>query len=325
MDNLFNSISFFSNELLELIKLVDKNDLNRITEIRIRVNKPLIVYLLKEPYFLGHNGKLINHYNSSVYCTNEIVFEDTINRLCNNSIHTYISSLIDGYCTTDNGVRVGVCSTAIHNENEMYSIKNITSINVRIPRQHKDCSRNILNELYINSLPSVIIAGAPSAGKTTVIRDMARALSSGFNGKYRKVCVIDERNEIANGFDVGINTDYLMSFDKARGIEIATRTLSPDLLICDEIGNMKELKAIRYGFDSGISFVVTIHASSMYELINRPIAKELINTGQFDYIVLLKDYTNSFEVYSINKEKIIENSNSFINNDVFYIYGSSNH
>ncbi|MGN1202171.1 MAG: hypothetical protein ACI4RF_02665, partial [Eubacterium sp.] len=214
--------------------------------------------------------------------------------------------------------RVGIGAAAVYKDGKMNSVKDINSINIRIAGEHRDCSRKILNLLYTKSTPSIIVAGAVLSGKTTFLRDLSRLLSSGFAGKYRKVAVVDERREISSGFDVGINTDVLAGFEKAKGIEIATRTLSPDIIVCDEIGNINELNAIKYGFSTGVSFAVSVHMKNEKQLLSNRIVSQLIATDEFDYIVLLQSFTDKFEIIDLRSEENESNRND--NDNPFFIF-----
>ena len=316
MDNISKIAELFPLKIKELLFALDIRLLNQITEIRVRRRLPLIIYISKNPFFLSNYGKLVNHYSDSCISINDEEFDSITDVICNNSYHTKMNTMINGYVTTNSGSRIGIASTAVYKDSLISSVKNISSLNIRIAKQVKNCSRKILNSLYVNSLPSVIIAGPPACGKTTVLRDMTRLLSSGFAGKYRKVSIIDEREELSSGFDVGINTDILRCFDKAKGIEIAVRTMSPELIVCDEIGNEKELDAIKFGFSSGVSFAVSVHISQFSSIFASPIIRGLINTGQFNYIIVLKDYTNEFDIYDIS-EANVENSGIYNDNNIF--------
>lgn len=317
MDNITYFISLMPKHLGDIFNSFDKSTLNLISEIRFRRNKPVIVYLKTVPYFISIGGRLVNSFSANTVLIDDESFDFITDRLCCRSYHTNMHTMIDGYITTKNGSRVGISSTAVYKDNSVCSVKDISSINIRIAKEYKDCSRKILNMLYTKNTPSIIVAGAVLSGKTTFLRDFSRLLSSGFAGRYRKISIVDERCEIASSFDVGINTDVLTGFEKAKGIEIATRTLSPDIIVCDEIGNINELDAIKYGFSTGVSFAVSVHMKSERELLKNYIVNELISTGEFDYIVLLKSFTDEFEIIDLRSEQS-ENSRNDNDNPFFF-------
>lgn len=318
MDNISYFISLFPSYLSDIFKGFDKKIISMITEIRLRRNKAVIIYIKNTPYFISVGGKLISSYSDNVIQIGEDDFDFITDRLCNHSFHTNMHTMIDGYITAKNGSRVGIGAAAVYKDNSINSVKNINSINIRIAREYRNCSREILNTLYTESDPSIIVAGPVLSGKTTFLRDFSRLLSSGFAGKYRKVTIVDERREIASGFDVGVNTDVLTGYEKAKGIEIATRTLSPDIIVCDEIGNISELEAIKYGFSTGISFAVSVHIKDKTQLLTNHIVSRLIETEEFDYIVLLKSFTDAFEIIDLRSESIENNRNG--NDNPFLIF-----
>ena len=295
-DGIALSISALPSEILKYLN-----------EIRIRKNKPLILVFGKNCLFITQKGKLLNHYSELAYTVSEDEFDLIFRRLSNYSVHSVIDNLTKGFITAEGGNRVGVTSTAVVKENEITSVKDINSLNIRIANEVRDCSRQILNMLYVNSFPSIIVASPPAGGKTTFLRDYARLLSSGFNSRYRKVVIIDERNEIAykgeNGIyaDIGLNTDVVTGFPKKDGIEMAIRTLSPEIIVCDEILSSAEVAAMADGFNSGVKFAVSVHASSKKELAEKAIIKELVLQNEFEYIVLLNDYTNDFEIMEVSE------------------------
>lgn len=321
MDNLLKLYKLLDDELRGIFELLPKHIASAICEVRIRAEKPLIIYIKNTPYFITKSGKLINNICSDIVLISNKQFEYIVNAACNNSFHSNVSTMLNGYVTTKDGLRIGVCSTAVRKNSQLYSIKDITSLSIRIPHQIDNCSGVILSSVYDTPFPNIIIASAPSGGKTTLLRDMCKKLSSGYRGNYSKVTVIDEREEISTGFDVGINTDVIKCFTKKEGIELAVRTLSPQIIVCDEIGNEDEVNAIRYGFSSGVSFIVTVHASSYNDLIKRSVVQKLISTEQFKYIVLLKDYTNDYEIFDITGEES-ENCRKS-DGDNFFCYGGN--
>ncbi len=301
-------IPCLSDGINNSLALLPAEVLNCITELRIRKNLPLVTVFGNRVCFITPQGKLMNHISEYAYTVGEDEFDLIFRRLCNYSVHCEIDNMINGFITVSGGNRVGVCSSAVTNCGRVTAVKNPTSLNIRIANEIKDCAKSVLNTVYVNKLPSIIVAAPPGGGKTTFLRDFARLLSSGFNNKYRKVCIVDERNEIAccdssGGFaDIGLNTDVICGFPKAIGIENAIRSLSPEIIVCDEISSEKEIKAMKNGFLSGTAFAVSVHAGSMLQLMNKQIVQDLIDTGEFEYTVFLKNYTDELEITQVGAQ-----------------------
>lgn len=322
MDNIFSAVDKLSPKLKSVFLSFDSVTLANITEIRLRVNKPIVVYVLNSPYFISKYDKLINHYTADCKTIGADDFILILNNYCNNSHHTNMNTMIKGYVTDETGSRIGIAGQAVYKNNELSSIRNISSLNIRISHNICDCSRKILNLIYKNENTSFIVAGPPSSGKTTMLRDIARLLSSGYLGKYRKVSVIDERCELAAGFDIGLNSDVICSYPKALGIEMAVRTLSPQVIVCDEIGNLNEVEAIKFGFSCGASFVLSVHLKSLSDLAKNQILNSLICTGEFSYIICLNENLNDFDIIKITEDDF-ENSRNNNDNGFFYISGNT--
>lgn len=307
MNKLDYIISFLGEETQAVFNMIDTVIKEKITEIRIRRDKPLTIVIRNTSYFIDHNGDLYDYVYSGCVNIDGKAFDELFYRLCDYSLYSSMENMKNGYIILSNGARVGIASTAVFNDGSMQSVKDITSLNIRVPRQVDGCADSVLNFLYMNAFPSIIVTGAPNSGKTTLLRDLAKQLSNGFGSHFRKVAVIDERNEIAGKcndsftMDLGVNTDVLTGFSKAKGIEIATRTLSPEIIICDEISNLSELESIKFGFSAGVSFALSVHASSKSDLAKKPIIKGLIETNEFEYIVLLDGRNYSDEIIEVSE------------------------
>lgn len=307
-----------SDGIINALSALPAEILKQINEIRIRKNLPLILVFGKSCIFITGKGKLLNHFSEQCYTVEDEEFDLIFRRLSNYSVHSVLDNLTKGFIMADGGNRIGVTSTAVVKEKGITAVKEINSLNIRISNEIKDCSRQILNMLYVNNFPSIIVASSPSGGKTTFLRDFTRLLSGGFNNRYRKITVVDERNEIAykdaNGInaDIGINTDVLTGYPKSLGIEMAIRTLSPEMIVCDEISSSDEIEAMEDGFLSGVKFAVSVHASSRKEIIEKKIIRMLIEKNEFDYIILLNDYTNDFEIMEVSeiRSEILRNYSS---------------
>ena len=302
MSELDYILSYMNDELKTVLSLLDSNIQPRVNEIRIRKENFLVIVIKNTSYFIDFNGDIYDYPSSHCVFINAAAFDDLFLKFCNYSVYSNSKNINNGFITLDNGSRIGVSGTAVYENNEIINVKDISSMNIRISKEIKNCSEGILNFLYVNSFPSIIVAGKPNSGKTTLLRDMARLLSSGFNNRFAKLAIVDERNEICGNkqgkpaLDVGINTDVLTSFSKAKGIEIATRTLSPDMIICDEVSTLDEVKSIMYAFSSGISFALSVHIAGREDLLHKPIIKMLLDSHEFSYIVLLDNYTYKPEI-----------------------------
>ncbi len=270
-------------------------------EIRLRAGKPIILYGKYGNMFLLKNGDITVKREEDCYICKPEILTETFNRLCCYSVYSHIESILNGYITYQGGHRAGITGTAVLNDNgNITSVKDISSVNIRIARQIKGAADEILNHLGFENT-SLIIGGPPSSGKTTVLRDYIRQLSD----RMIKICVIDERQEIAcmNGIfcqhDVGVNTDVFNNFPKGKGIMNALKTMSPDMIALDEVGEGEEIEGIVRGVNSGVGFIATMHASSYDDLIRRPQTKKLIETGAFDKIVVLKNSLTPGELEGI--------------------------
>ncbi len=300
------AVSYLSYEIFSKLFGIDSLIKNKVFEVRVRLGQPL--------QLIGEFGSLFVCSNSSLTlnadkCDYKVLKEDIIDsfsKICNYSVHTHLEEIQKGFITIEGGHRVGICGTAVIKENKLYNIRDISSLNLRIANQVIDCSKMISDEVIFSN-DSLIIVGAPSSGKTTVLRDIARRLS---NNAF-KVTVVDERFEMAATFngitsnDLGMCTDVLSGFPKAIGITTAIRSLSPNVIICDEISSTDETKAILEGFNSGVRFIVSMHAADFESLKNKPQYKILYNSGEFNYAVILSCENNvrQAEIFNL-KEKI---------------------
>ena len=181
--------------------------------------------------------------------------------LCGGAPYAYESEIKRGYFTVG-GCRIGVCGTAVVENGAVVSVTNVRSLNLRFAREVKGAADSLFATLEGGVNGGLLLAGPPACGKTTLLRDLARRISE----SGRKVCVIDERGElaaVADGLpsaDVGPLTDVLDGYPKTYAAELALRCLSPDVIVCDEVGD-GESQALIECADCGVDVVAAVHGN----------------------------------------------------------------
>ncbi len=267
----------------------------RIQEIRLRAGSPVILIEQGIPLFLDERGCPSYICRETSRRVSPAELTDTFNKICGYSVHSHMDSIIGGYITIPGGHRAGICGTAVTQGGKIVNIRDVHAINIRIAGEYRDAARELVDRVFRQGLAGVLIAGPPASGKTTMLRDLARRLSSGEGGRYYKIAVVDERDEIAGTrggevlHDVGINCDVFSAYPKGEGIMTALRAFSPDMIICDEIGGEADIRAVECGVNSGVRFAASVHAASREELLARAQFSRLAATGAFDRAVLLAD------------------------------------
>ncbi len=271
-----------------LQKIPDKIKLD-VQELRLRVNRPIILQCSQRAFFVTKTSEVVLSPNENLLKTTQTDIMQTFHNICNYSVYSHQNDIKNGFVTMRGGHRVGICGTAVLNNFVMTGVKDISSLNIRVAREIKGAANELLGKLN-NNINGLLIVGAPSSGKTTLLRDLARQVSL----NMKKVAVIDERGELGATFsgmcqnDLGL-CDVLNGYSKSEGIMQALRSLSPDLIICDEIGNSEDILALERGVNSGVGIVASIHAGSMEELKRKKQIKEIIATGAFQRAVILEN------------------------------------
>ena len=258
----------------------------QIEEIRLRSNKPLALKI-------GQDTQITD------YTVSQEEVLQAFEKVCESSIYSYRKQICDGYITIKGGNRVGIVGSAVVDNGQVINVNYVSSLNFRIASQRIGCSNPVIEDLidtYNNSIYNTLIVSPPGCGKTTLLRDIVRNISNGikvlgFKGKT--VGVVDERGEISAMYkgipqnDVGIRTDVIDNMPKPEAMRILVRSRAPDVIVCDEIGSVEDIKAIDYAMCSGVKGIFTAHGKDIDEVSRNPELSKLLNKKIFERIIIL--------------------------------------
>lgn len=273
-----------SDSIKKSLEAVTRFD--ELEEIRLRVNKPIILY----------KNKLETILDTKPYPNVDDILI-TLELMSDYSLYALEEELKNGYITLCGGHRVGITGKTVVENGHIKTIKCINGLNIRLSHQIIGCANKIIDSLYDGeSIFHTIIISPPKCGKTTLLRDIVRQLSNGSsNRKGLTVGVVDERSEIAGCYsgipqnDVGIRTDILDACPKAEGIMLLLRSMSPEIIAVDEIGRRDDIYAIEEILNAGIKLICTVHGKTLDDICNKPVLSEIMKKNIFERAIILSN------------------------------------
>lgn len=292
---LFNA--YLPEKLKTAVKSIKLENIRELEEIRIRSELPLMGVFSGYDRFIATNGQLSNDENSALKVTATEV-EDLFYLLCEHSVYAYQEDIRRGYITLKGGHRAGICGTVVYDADRIKGMRDISSVNIRLARQIKGCSKEVFKYIIRNchDIYNTLLISPPRCGKTTLLRDICRYISQGFeNEKFTglRTAVIDERSELAASYrgapqnDLGPRTDVLDGCRKSEGIEIMLRGMSPHVIIMDELGASCDIEAVRMAWNAGVRIIATAHAFSLEDFKMRKVIGQLAANEGFERIILI--------------------------------------
>ena len=164
-----------------------------------------------------------------------------------------------------------------------------------LAREVPGLSAAVLDRLWSGGvLQSTLLLSPPGGGKTTLLRDLIRAVSDGEGGPALRVGVADERGELAAmyqgepQFSIGRQTDVLDGCPKGPALLMLLRGMNPQVLAADEITAPEDAAALEMAANCGVSLLCTAHAGSLEELKARPLYRRLLDEGLFRRLAIIE-------------------------------------
>lgn len=293
-------LAFLPPRIRGILERLPGKAAERLEEIRIREARPLEVVVEGESRFVGADGTMVPDYDRAYRPSKEDGLK-LLDLLTGHSLYTFEEELRRGYITIAGGHRVGLAGKTVLERGEVRHIRDIGSFNIRVARAIPGLARTLLPEIWDESAGNVhqtLLISPPRQGKTTLLRDLARLISSGAGeGRLRqaglRVGIVDERSEIAASvkgvpaFDVGPRTDVLDGCPKAEGMMMMIRSMSPEVLVVDEIGRQEDAAALQEALHAGVRVIATAHGRDAADVRGRPVMRRMLEEGVFSRLVEL--------------------------------------
>ena len=291
-------------------------DYDKLQEIRLRMNAPLLIIYANQESFITEDAKISDNPRKAIIITkNEI--KETMEYISNYSLYAFEDEIRQGFITINGGHRIGIAGKTIMEDDVIKGMKHISFINIRLAHQVKGCANPVLPYLFNEQASGIfhtLIISPQRCGKTTLLRDIIRQLSDGSSHHPgMSIGVVDERSEIGACYmgapqnELGMRTDILDCCPKAKGMMMLIRSMSPQIIAVDEIGSKEDMDAIDYVIGCGCKLIATVHGSSIEDIKNKPILGELVKKQLFErYIILsnIKGVGHLEEIYDTEGRRL---------------------
>lgn len=252
----------FVSAIPERIRVLTQNvPMDKLMEIRIRCGAAVSLVCTDGIYYITQKGHITKNYKDGVTATSGDIRRG-MELVTRSSVYAFENEIRNGYITLSGGHRVGISGDAAVIGGKLSHIRTVQSLNYRLAREVIGAADYVMGRIFDGkNIKNTLIVSPPMCGKTTMLRDIARQLS--LAGK--KVSIVDERGEIAAlsmgvpSFSLGANCDVLSGVNKAEGMLLMLRAMSPDVIITDEIGDSNDFNAICEIKKRGVSIITSLH------------------------------------------------------------------
>lgn len=270
-------LDFLPVEIAYPLAFIEKD---KLFGLRLRIGYPIIVYCNKGEGYLSKNG-FSSYKEPSIIC-NEKHIDYILKMVTEHSLYAFNEQIKNGFITTEKGVRIGLSGECVFDNDKILTLKNITSMNIRIPHFISGCAKNVLPYIITDrTILDTLIISPPFCGKTTFLKDIAFHIN---NTLSKSIMIIDERGEFSEVS--GINIDKIKYSDKLYAFDYGIRSLSPDIVITDELSSSSDWECVKKAKNSGVNIIASCHAENITDLQD----KDFFKFNLFLRYIVLKNY-----------------------------------
>lgn len=264
------------------------NDISSLSEMRLRIGFPIFCVNNGKTYYFK-DGKMVTGFRFSEVCTKSDITE-IIEKVTEKSLYAFHERIKQGYLTTKDGIRIGLAGECVVDKGSVLTIREISSLNIRVPHEISGCSDLIYEKIFKEDIFNTLIVSPPSKGKTTILKDLIRKFDQ---NKGKQILVIDERGEFCS--IRGKNIDAVKFCDKNFALKYALRSMSPEVVFTDELQTENDWKCAKNAVFGGVKLIASCHGKNIEDLKN----KEFFDKNVFERYVFLDENKSAGTLKSI--------------------------
>lgn len=291
-------LPFLPAPIRQIVASLPQSLHSQVEEIRLRQGRPLALGLASEDMLLRIDGKPCCRLEEA-YQVTATDLDRLIQLISGSSLYALEEELKSGFITLPGGHRAGITGKTVLEGGRVRTLKYFSGCNIRISREITGAANGIMPYIINKSRREVyhtLLVSPPRCGKTTLLRDIIRQVSTGVPAlglPGQTLGLVDERSEIAGCYrgipqrNVGPRTDVLDGCPKAEGMMMLIRSMGPRVIAADEIGRGEDVAALEEVINAGVKVITTAHGSSLAELTERPSLGRLMKSKVIERFVML--------------------------------------
>lgn len=268
-------MDFLPERIFNALKKINED---KLYEVRMRVDQPVTCVVGGRRVYLGVFGATLIK-QDAIICDEDDI-NQVISKVTKHSVYAFNEQIKKGYLSAGDGIRIGLGGNCVFDEGGIVTIADVMSLNIRVPHFISGCSKHVFeNIVFGNDVYNTLIISPPFCGKTTILKDLAIRINETLK---KQILIIDEREEFC---DVrGENIDLIVNSDKLYALSYGIRSLSPQIVITDELSNNNDWICVKSAATSGIKIIASCHAGKLKEVID----KDFFIKDVFDRYIVLK-------------------------------------